>query len=548
MKPTFAAEAYGYPLLIRHLWHTPLACRPAQEIVSGGRRFSYCEIFDRIARLAAGLESIGVSPGDTVAVMDWDSHRYFECYFAIPMMGAVLHTINVRLAPQQILYTINHAEDDVILVHADFLPIIEEIRDSIERPVKLVFLADDTGAPMPDGCDASYHAMMQNAAGFGFSDFDENTIATTFYTTGTTGEPKAVFYSHRQIVLHTLGLAVSLGAFDAANRLHGGDVYMPITPMFHVHAWGMPYVATLLGVKQVYPERYEPARLLRTIADEGVSFSHCVPTILHMLLQDPEIDRVDLAGWKLVIGGSALPAGLARAALERGINLFAGYGLSETCPILTMADTSALQDTSISDDSINRRCKTGVPAAMVDIRVVDEGMNDLPAGGEVSGEIVVRAPWLTQGYAGNAEASDALWSGGYLHTGDVGYFEDDGALKVTDRLKDVIKTGGEWIASLALEDIVSRCAAVSEAAAFGIPDPRWGERPLLALVAAADCSPEQARSEARDAIAAAIEDGTLSRWAMPERFELRDSLPRTSVGKLDKKELRKLYANSAPEK
>ena len=543
MQPTFAAEAYQYPLIIRHLWHTALACRAQQEIVSDERRFSYRQIRDRIAALAAGLERLGVTAGDTVAVMDWDSHRYFECYFAIPMMGAVLHTINVRLAPEQILYTINHAEDDVILVHADFLPVVEQIRGAIERPVKFVFLADDASAPVPSSCDDSYHAMITTGAGFEFGDLDENTIATTFYTTGTTGEPKAVFYSHRQIVLHTLGLAVSLGSFDAANRLHGSDVYMPITPMFHVHAWGMPYVATLLGIKQVYPERYEPARLLQTIAAEGVTFSHCVPTILHMLLNDPQVDRVDLGGWKLVIGGSALPAGLARAALERGINLYTGYGLSETCPILTMADISMLGGGEDAETSIGRRCKTGVPAAMVDIRVVDEQMNDVPRGGALSGEIVVRAPWLTQGYAGNAETSDALWAGGYLHTGDVGYFDEQGALRVTDRLKDVIKSGGEWIASLALEDIVSRCAAVSEVAAFGIPDARWGERPLLALVAAAGYSSEQASTEARAAIAAEIERGGLSSWAMPERCEVLDSLPRTSVGKLDKKRLRQQYAD-----
>ena len=540
MIKTRAASAYSYPLLIRHLWHTPLHKHPHREVVSGDvLRYEYATLYERIGRLASGLAALGIGRGDTVAVMDWDTHRYLECFFAIPMMGAVLHTVNVRLAPEQILYTINHAADDALLVHADFVPLVEQIRDRIERPLKLIYLCDSPDFELPAGFTCEYEVLLAGAdPGFEFEDFDENTTATTFYTTGTTGDPKGVYYSHRQLVLHTLGLVADLGSADNIHRFHRGDVYMPITPMFHVHAWGMPYAATLMGVKQVYPGRYEPARLLKLISREGVTFSHCVPTILQMLLNDAAVDEVDLSRWKVVIGGSAMPRGLARAAAERGIATFTGYGQSETCPVLTLADMSGVDDVTTDDDSAARRCVTGKPVAMVELRVVDAQMNDVPQGGSVSGEVVVRAPWLTPGYCGNEDGSAALWESGYLHTGDVGYLDDDGSLHITDRIKDVIKSGGEWISSLELEDVVSRLAGVVEAAAIGVADAHWGERPLIVVVRS---DPQLSGEDILAALGEEIEQGRLSKWALPERIEFADSLPRTSVGKLDKKALRESF-------
>ncbi len=543
MIETHASAAYNYPLLIKHLWHTPLNNNPHQEIVSGTqKRFDYLSLYSRIGKLAAGLSAIGVSHGDTVAVMDWDNHRYLECFFAVPMMGAVLHTVNIRLSPEQILFTINHAEDDVILVHADFMPIIEQIKDRFEKPTKLVFLCDDA-IDLPEACVIEYEAMLEAAeANFVFQDFDENTTATTFYTTGTTGDPKGVFYSHRQLVLHTLGVTAGIGSMAGSNRFHKGDVYMPITPMFHVHAWGMPYIATLMGVKQVYPGRYEPSLLLRLIESEAVTFSHCVPTILHMLLAAPEAEDCDLSRWKLVIGGSALPRGLAIEAAEKGISVFTGYGMSETGPVVCTVDMSSIEGVSTDESEISLRCKTGVPLPMVDMRVVDTEMNDIPRGGEVTGEVVMRSPWLTQGYTGNPDGSELLWQGGYLHTGDVGYFDDKGSLQITDRLKDVIKTGGEWISSLELEDVISRCAGVGEVAAFGIPDERWGERPMVVVVKAIE---SLGAEDVQAAVRAEVEQGRLSKWAIPERIEFVETLPKTSVGKMDKKVMRVFYSENS---
>ena len=473
--------------------------------------------------------------------MDWDSHRYLECFFAVPMMGAVLHTVNVRLSPEQILYTINHAEDDIILVNTEFLPILESIRDRIE-PVKKLVLLDDTGQPPATRLDIGTEYEDLLAAGdpdYKFPDFSEETRATTFYTTGTTGLPKGVYFSHRQLVLHTLATTAALQG-EGQGRFNRGDVYLPITPMFHVHAWGIPYVATMLGVKQVYPGRYVPEHLLRLIQRENATFSHCVPTILQMLLSSPQVDQTDLSRWKVIIGGAAMPRALAQQARARGVDIFSAYGMSETCPILVFAQLKPHMQDWDEERQLEIRCKTGLPIPMVDLRIVDEAMNDLPHDGVSQGEVVVRSPWLTQGYLKDPRASEALWRGGYLHTGDIGVIDAEGYLKITDRLKDVIKTGGEWISSLELEDLMFKHPAVAEAAVVGIPDPKWGERPLALVVAKPDHPVDEA------AIRAWLQDfadrGVISKWGIPDRVLFVDGIPKTSVGKLNKKAMREQYS------
>jgi fatty-acyl-CoA synthase len=534
------ASAYAYPLLIRHLLRTPLATTPQREIVYGTRfRYTYEEFNRRVCRLAGALSDLGVLRGQTVAVMDWDSHRYLECFFAVPMLGAVLHTINVRLSPEQILYTINHAEDDVLLVHRDFLPLLAEIEARIERPLRRVLLQDDAEpGDLADGMQGEYEALLEAAQpDFEFSDFDENTRATTFYTTGTTGLPKAVYYSHRQILLHTLASMATTGTVSGHGRFHRDDVYMPITPMFHVHAWGQPFVATLMGVKQVYPGRYTPEGLLALIREEGVTFSHCVPTILHMLLSAPQAADVDFSNWKVIVGGSALPRGLARKAMSLGIDIYAGYGMSETGPVLTVAHLDEAMLEGDVEEQLGIRTKTGRPLPLVDLRVVDDVMRDVPG----EGEVVVRAPWLTQGYFKDPERSAELWAGGYLHTGDIGRLDDQGYLQVSDRLKDVIKSGGEWISSLQLEDLVSQLPGVSEVAAIGVADDTWGERPML-LIVPLDEAAQLDEAAVQAHLQRYADDGEINAWAVPERVLFVDSIAKTSVGKLDKKLLREKYA------
>jgi fatty-acyl-CoA synthase len=540
-------SAYYYPLLIKNLLGNSVRQFPDQEIVYGDfRRQNYRDLGERVGRLASGLVGLGVKPGDTIAVMDWDSHRYLECFFAIPMLGAVLHTVNVRLSSEQILYTINHAEDDVILVNTEFLPILETIRDRLESVKKLILL-NDTGQNPATTLDVAteYEALLASGdPAHNFPDFSEDTRATTFYTTGTTGLPKGVYFSHRQLALHTFGILSAL-ARTGQGSFNRDDVYMPITPMFHVHAWGVPYVATTLGVKQVYPGRYVPEQLLRLIEREKVTFSHCVPTILQMLLADPKSPKTDLSRWKVIIGGAALPQALAKQARDRGTDIFTGYGMSETCPILTLAQLKPHMRDWDEERQLEIRCKTGLPVPMVELRVVDEEMNDLPHDGKTAGEVVVRAPWLTQGYLKDAKNSEALWRGGYLHTGDIGTIDGEGYLKITDRLKDVIKTGGEWISSLELEDLILKHPAVAETAVVGIPDPTWGERPLVLVVPKHDQAGQMDETTIRGWLKDFANKGIISKWGIPDRVLLVEAIPKTSVGKLNKKAIREQYGQSA---
>jgi fatty-acyl-CoA synthase len=304
-------------------------------------------------------------------------------------------------------------------------------------------------------------------------------------------------------------------------------------------------MATFMGVKQVYPGRYIPDVLVRLIRDEQVTFSHCVPTVLHMILNSDAAKNVDLSRWKVVIGGSALPKGLAQAALARGIDIFEGYGLSETAPILSLAQLSPEMAERDEAERLDVLTRTGQPIPLVEMRIVDEEMRDLHHDGKTTGEIVVRAPWLTQGYFKESIHSEQLWRGGYLHTGDIGYIDAQGYLQITDRIKDVIKTGGEWISSLEIEDIISQHPAVSEAAVIGLPDEKWGERPLALVV----LKPEQAGSVTpADLIAHVktyVSKGLISSWAVPERVQFVDAIEKTSVGKIDKKLLRVKYGSAS---
>jgi len=537
-------SAFSYPLLIKNLLTTSLIYSPQQKIVYRDQKeISYAEFGTRICQLAHGLNKLGVQAGDTVAVMDWDSNRYLECYFAVPMIGAILHTVNVRLSSEQLLYTINHAEDDVILVNSEFLPLLEAIKDKLSTVKKIVLLTDsETSAQTSLVIDHEYEAMLkENPLEYSFPDFDENSIATTFYTTGTTGLPKGVYFSHRQLVMHTYGFVTALCGYDCQARVSASDVYMPITPMFHVHAWGMPYVMTMLGAKQVYPGRYEPEMLLQLITKEKVSFSHCVPTIMHMLLTSPAIEDCDLKGWKVIIGGSALSSGMCKTALDRGINIYTAYGMSETCPLLTIANLKPHMLEWKEEDQIRIRCRTGLPVSNVQLEIVDTDGNPVAHDGKTVGEVVVRAPWLTQGYFKDEEKSEELWAGGWLHTGDIGFIDEEGYLQITDRLKDVIKTGGEWISSLELENIISQHPGVSEVAVVGVPDEKWGERPLAIVVLKEMFKKEVTEKDIKDFCMTFVEKGVIPKFGVPSEIILNQEIPKTSVGKISKKDIRGVY-------
>ncbi|MGQ7958588.1 fatty acid--CoA ligase [Pseudomonas sp. SP16.1] len=533
-----APGAYDYQLLIKRLLLSGVRYQPDQEIVYADKlRYSYRTLNQRIARLANALTAAGVKAGDTVALLDWDSHRSLECFFAVPMLGAVLHTVNIRLSPEQVVYTMNHAEDDIVLVHDDFLPLMEQVNGELKTVKGYLQLSDGSAKPTQLPTLGEYEALLAGAASdFDFPDFDENSVATLFYTTGTTGNPKGVYFSHRQLVLHTMNELGTFAGWDGQPLLRSNDVYMPITPMFHVHAWGVPYVATAMGLKQVYPGRYEPNTLVRLFREEGVSFSHCVPTVLQMMLECEEGKRTDFAGWKMLLGGSALTLGLARQASERGMRVHCGYGMSETCPLLTLTHLRGEDLALPMDEQIPERIKTGVPIPLVDLRIVDANGNDVAHDGQALGEIVVRAPWLTQGYLHEPEKGAELWQGGWLHTGDMASIDARGVVEIKDRIKDVIKTGGEWISSLDLENLISQHGAVASVAVVGIPDAQWGERPLALVVCAPGEVLDQRAIELH--LQQFVDSGQINKWAIPRQIRFVDDIPKTSVGKINKKLIR----------
>ena len=535
-----ADNAYTYPLLIKRLLDTPLANSPQQEIVYRDvKTFTYAEFAQRAKKLASGLNALGVGASDIVAFLDWDSYRYLEAYFAVPGIGAVLHTVNVRLSPEQIMYTMNHAEDAVVFVHQDFIPIMQSLKDKLPTVKKWVLIKEpgEEGPAHDMEFDYEYEQVLElGSADFEFPEMDENSQATLSYTTGTTGDPKGVYFSHRQLVLHTLSAGCATGNMDPLGRFICRDVYMPLTPMFHVHAWGLPYLATLMGVKQVYPGRYEPPMILALKQRHKVSFSHCVPTILQMLLDSPDAENIDFSGWTMVIGGAAFTRGLCKRALDKGIDVYTGYGMSETCPLLTLATFKADKLLAPEEYLVGVRTMTGLSIPLVDLKVMDFSMSPQPMDGMSAGEVCVRAPWCTQGYFKNPQQGEALWQGGYLHTGDVAVRNPEGYVRITDRLKDVIKTGGEWISSLELESLISQHPDVAEVAVVGVPDEKWGERPLAMVVL--HNGDGSGPDEIKAFLEKFVDDGSINKWAIPGKVVISQSIPKTSVGKLDKKLIR----------
>lgn len=535
---------YDFQLLLKYLLEHGVAWAPDQEIVYREQvRHTYADMYHRVLKLASALKRLGVQKGTKVGVIEWDSHRYLEMYFGIPGIGAILHTINPRLAPENLIYTMVHAEDEVLIFHEDFLPLVEQLRPRLPSIRNYILITEKEEKSDTRGLDAEYEELLARGSPLDeLPDLDENTQATLAYTTGTTGRPKGVYFTHRQIVLHTLigwGPLAAMGNYGGIGK---HEVYMPLTPMFHVHGWGMPYFATLFGFKQVYIGKYEPELILRLVMEEKVTFSHCVPTILQMIITTPAVKGLDLSDWKVMIGGARLTKGLAMAAKELGIKVTAAYGLSETCPVLTLANLKPFMEKKWGEDKqLDWAIKTGFVMPLVKLRVVAPEGKDVAGDGTETGEIVVRTPWLTPGYYKDPERTEELWAGGWMHTGDVAHVDEYGYIQIVDRMKDIIKSGGEWIVSLELENLLSLQEDVLEAAVIGVADEKWGERPLAILVPAQGAEERITAEAMQEHLQKYVADGVITKWAVPEHYVFVEELPRTSVGKIDKKVLRSRY-------
>ncbi|MGB9815342.1 MAG: long-chain fatty acid--CoA ligase [Thermoplasmata archaeon] len=528
----------NFQLNIANIFPPSLWSFGSQEIVYQDlRRFTYRQFYDRVRRFSSALLNIGVKPGDRVAVLDWDTHHYMESYFSVPMIGAVLHTVNIRYPPELIFYTMQHAGDKFVIVRDEFLPMIESASQLFDF-VKGWIIYSDKNEEIKTRLENhyNYEEILESSEPLDPPNIDENTEATIFYTSGTTGLPKGVTFTHRKLVLHAQALAVGL-SYSPLN-LNERDVFLGLVPMFHVHSWGVPYLVIMTGHKYVLPGRYDVKKILEMIKNEHVTFSHMVPSILYMILTHPEIENYAkyLNGWKVVIGGAALPKGLAKMAESFGIITVGAYGMSETCPLLTAATFTEEINSLPIEERFDYMISTGRPAIMVNLRVVDSGGKDVPWDGKTIGEIIVRAPWLTDEYYMDPEKTAELWKDGWLHTGDLAVVDSRGFIHIVDREKDAVKSGGEFIPSLLLENIISEVPEVGEVAIIGKPDPKWGERPVAFITLKGKVDKEKIYSH----LNRYVETGRIQKWWIPDDIIFIESMPKTSTNKIDKKELRKL--------
>ncbi|MEB3765227.1 MAG: long-chain-fatty-acid--CoA ligase [Desulfurococcales archaeon] len=539
----------GYEVTLHSLYNRAKELFYNMEVVSrtkkGVERYRFSQTADRIEKIASALAALGIGKLDRVATLDWNTHWHYELYFSVPMMGAVLHPVNIRLAPAEIVYVMSQAEDKVVVTNSDFLPLVEAIAPKI-KSLEAIIVVDTDSVPDKIQGIKTYHyedLLKMYGSKYEWPEVSEDQPAAMGYTSGTTGLPKGAYHSHKALVLHALSGALHLSTISRHISVKTEDVILHLVPMFHVYSWGLPYIATLLGMKQVYPGKLDAGVILRLIHEEKVTFMAGVPTILYMLLTHPDAQKYDLSNVLYVNGGSALPRGLAELAKKMGMKIFVGYGMTETAPILTLAAPPAYLDVT-EENYFDYALRTGWPIPLVDLRVVDPEGKPVPKDGKTMGEIVVRAPWVTPEYYMNKEKTEAAWKGGWFHTGDIAVWFEDGSIVIVDRDKDVIKSGGEWISSVRLEDAISRHPGVGQVAVIAAYHPKWQERPIAIIVPKPGWEDKITTEEINNYLMKNyVEKGEIPKWWLPDKVIVVEELPMTSVGKINKRALREKFRN-----
>lgn len=522
-----------FPLLMKFMLERSFRLFAKQDIVERDFRYTYHDAYKRMCSLANAIEDLKVEMGDKVATLAWNTHRHFELYWTVPCMGAVLHPVNMRLLQDQIVRVINHAEDKVIFLDSDFMPLVEGLRGKLETVRAYVILTDKGGMPETKLEPVyEYEALLKKASStFEWPEFDENALATLGYTTGTTGEPKGAYFTHRMLFLHTL-----ITTLPEAFSITRYDTVLHVVPMFHAHSWGLPYDSTLVGAKQVFPGRFDPKIAMELIQRERVTIIAAVPTLYAMMLEHPEVDKYDLSSLKYAFsGGAPTSIGLIKAFREKfGVQLITSYGLTETCPVLTKAHLKPY----MRDLSTQRRdevySKTGLPLPGLDLKIINERGEEVSHDGKTIGEIVVRGPYVTPAYYKDPERTAESWDErGYFHTGDAAVIDDEGYITIVDRYKDIIRSGGEIIPSTLIDKVIEQHPAVACCATIAMPHEKWGERPLACVV----LMPEFKDKVTDEGIRKFCE-GKMPKWQIPDAVLFLDSMPMTSAGKKDKKLLR----------
>lgn len=529
----------NYPLLLTNFMQYAARYYPTKEIVSvyatGTFRYTYADWYKRTCQLAGALRSLGIKKGDRVASFSLNNHRHMELYFGVPCMGAVLHTLNIRLSAEHLVYIINHAEDRILFIDEDVYFLIEPYKDQLKTIEKYVIMSQ-TGVMPPTTLSpvVLYDDLIKEyPESYNFPvDRDENEPCLICYTSATTGDPKGVVYSHRGLVMHSFATGVTMGVQEKDCALH-------IVPMFHANAWGAPFVCTLRGMKQVLPGRQilDMASLCRIIAEEKVTFSCGVPTIwimLHSYLEQGGAHDFSSIRY-LFSGGSAMPRHLIESYEQKyGVMLAQGYGATETSPVVTLSIPKSYMETQSVDENIDIRATAGMPIPGLDVKLVNtETGNEVRMDGQEMGEILVRGPWIASEYYKNPKQSAITYRDGWFHTGDIGTMNKEGYISLVDRTKDLIKSAGEWISSIDLENAIMGFPKVLEAAVISLPDDKWQERPLACVVP----QPDAAKTITKEEIQDYLKD-KVAKWWIPDEIVFMQEIPKTSVGKFNKKKLR----------
>ena len=520
------------PLLISSLIRHAAEYHADTEIVSRSApgeifRYTYADAHRNARRLANALSALGVTAGFRVGTLAWNTHRHFELYFAVSAMGAILNTVNPRLFPEQIEYIVNHAEDEIVCFDPVFLPLVERIAAKCPRVRTWIALCDRARMPESALELQCYDDLVADASdAFEWPRFDENTAASLCYTSGTTGNPKGVLYSHRSTLLHAQAMCL-----PDALCLSARDVLMPITPMFHVFSWGLPYAACLVGAKLVLPgAQMDGSSLCELFTRESVTASSGVPTVWLAVLGWLQTNRSALPALKrVVIGGAACPPSMIERLDAIGIEVLHAWGMTETSPLATVSRLKGKHASLSDDERLKLRAKQGRPVFGVEVKIVDAAGKTLPRDGVAFGDLMVRGPWVTAGYY-KADGESVLRDG-WFPTGDVATLDADGYVQITDRSKDVIKSGGEWISSIDVENLAMGHPSVAEAAVIGIAHPKWDERPLLVIV-------KKPGAELTGEAMIAYLRPKIAKWWLPDDVVFVDELPHTATGKLSKLTLR----------
>jgi len=526
----------NWPLTLTHFLDRARRLHHRRTIASryagGVHRYTFGDLARRTDRLANALTALGIRRGDRVATFGWNTHRHLEAYFALPCMGAVLHTVNVRLFPEQLVYVLNHAADRIVLVDASLLPVFDRIRSQLTT-VERVVVMSDTPSPV-GGTDLDYETLLAEASeSFAWPDLHEEEAAALCYTSGTTGNPKGVLYSHRSLVLHTLGLSLA-DAFQLRER----DVLLAIVPMFHANCWGLPFGAAMLGCAVVLPGPHLlPADLADLIEREGVTFIGGVPTIVGALYQYLKQEGRKVPTLRqIIVGGSALPRTLLEG-FERdfGVEVVHAWGMTELSPAGSVSRLRADMESLPKAEQTTIRLMQGTPFPLVELRVVREDGTEAPWDGTTAGELQARGPWVIREYYNDPESGDRFVDG-WFRTGDVASIDDQGFVRLVDRTKDMVKSGGEWISSVDLENAIMGHPEVAEAAVIAIAHEKWVERPLACVVARAGAADRIGREQIRTWLKGKVAD-----WWLPDDVVVIEAVPKTSVGKFDKKVLRERF-------